>query len=247
LTELVGCVRARSRFLHPGPQRGIAVAGQRPHSFAGAADAARAMRPRKRHHVDDAWVRVSCRHTSSPGIVQRTAGPRSVPARRMSNAHVRRSRYWIRAPRSEVLDSFETAETCLAGRTLSIALTWRQRGSRRQLVAWICGSARLRIRARAPWTGGSSSLMAVSDPAQSWVTDTTRGSCIYSSVLHAAPVPLEQLEGALEAQRLVVAADADRFRQWSEASAMLVHVRSVKPRACSWERDRDIVEPDVVR
>ena len=37
--------------------------------------------------------------------------------------------------------------------------------------------------------------------AQSRVTETTRGTCIYSFVLHAPPVPLEQVEGALEQQR----------------------------------------------
>ena len=37
--------------------------------------------------------------------------------------------------------------------------------------------------------------------AQSRVTETTRGTCIYSFVLHAPPVPLEQVEGALDAQR----------------------------------------------
>jgi len=37
--------------------------------------------------------------------------------------------------------------------------------------------------------------------AQSRVTETTRGTCIYSFVLHAPPVPLEHVEGALEAQR----------------------------------------------
>ena len=37
--------------------------------------------------------------------------------------------------------------------------------------------------------------------AQSRVTDTTRGTCIYSFVLHAPPVALEHVEGALEAQR----------------------------------------------
>ena len=37
--------------------------------------------------------------------------------------------------------------------------------------------------------------------AQSRVTETTRGTCIYSFVLHAPPVALEQVEGALEAQR----------------------------------------------
>jgi hypothetical protein len=37
--------------------------------------------------------------------------------------------------------------------------------------------------------------------AQSRVTPTTRGTSIYSFVLHAPPVPLEQLEGALAQQR----------------------------------------------
>jgi hypothetical protein len=37
--------------------------------------------------------------------------------------------------------------------------------------------------------------------AQSRVTETTRGTCIYSFVLHAPPIALEQVEGALEAQR----------------------------------------------
>ena len=38
--------------------------------------------------------------------------------------------------------------------------------------------------------------------AQSRVTETTRGTCIYSFVLHAPPVALEQVEGALQAQRV---------------------------------------------
>ena len=37
--------------------------------------------------------------------------------------------------------------------------------------------------------------------AQSRVTETARGTSIYSFVLHAPPVALEQVEGALEAQR----------------------------------------------
>ncbi len=37
--------------------------------------------------------------------------------------------------------------------------------------------------------------------AHSRVAETSRGTCIYSFVLHAPPVPLEQLEGSLEAQR----------------------------------------------
>jgi hypothetical protein len=37
--------------------------------------------------------------------------------------------------------------------------------------------------------------------AQSRVTTTTRDTCIYSFVLHAPPVALERVEGALDAQR----------------------------------------------
>jgi len=40
--------------------------------------------------------------------------------------------------------------------------------------------------------------------AQSRVTETARGTCIYSFVLHGPPVPLEQLEGALDAQRMTL-------------------------------------------
>jgi uncharacterized protein YndB with AHSA1/START domain len=40
--------------------------------------------------------------------------------------------------------------------------------------------------------------------AQSRVTETTRGTCIYSFVLHAPPVALEDVEGALEAQRVLL-------------------------------------------
>jgi hypothetical protein len=41
--------------------------------------------------------------------------------------------------------------------------------------------------------------------AESRVTGTTHGTSIYSFVLHAPPVPLEQLEGALDAQRVTLA------------------------------------------
>jgi len=40
--------------------------------------------------------------------------------------------------------------------------------------------------------------------AQSRVTETMRGTCIYSFVLHAPPGPLDQIEGALEAQRVML-------------------------------------------
>ena len=43
--------------------------------------------------------------------------------------------------------------------------------------------------------------------AQSRVTETTRGTCVYSFVLHAPPVALEQIEGALEAQRVTLASE----------------------------------------
>jgi hypothetical protein len=40
--------------------------------------------------------------------------------------------------------------------------------------------------------------------AQSRLTETSRGTCIYSFVLHAPPVALEQVEGALEAQSVTL-------------------------------------------
>ena len=43
--------------------------------------------------------------------------------------------------------------------------------------------------------------------AQSRVTETTRGTCIYSFVLHAPPVALERVEGALEVQRVTLASE----------------------------------------
>ena len=48
--------------------------------------------------------------------------------------------------------------------------------------------------------------------AQSRVTRTTRGTSIYSFVLHAPPVPLEQLEGALAAQRLTLAKELSTLK-----------------------------------
>jgi hypothetical protein len=48
--------------------------------------------------------------------------------------------------------------------------------------------------------------------AQSRVTETTRGTCIYSFVLHAPPVPLEKLEGALAEQRLTLAKELSTLK-----------------------------------
>jgi hypothetical protein len=53
--------------------------------------------------------------------------------------------------------------------------------------------------------------------AQSRVTETARGTCIYSFVLHAPPVPLEQLEGALDAQRATLSAELAQLKRLLEA------------------------------
>ena len=52
--------------------------------------------------------------------------------------------------------------------------------------------------------------------AQSRVTDTPRGTCIYSFVLHAPPVALEQVEGALEAQRVRLQAELATLKSLME-------------------------------
>jgi uncharacterized protein YndB with AHSA1/START domain len=52
--------------------------------------------------------------------------------------------------------------------------------------------------------------------AQSRVTETTRGTCIYSFVLHAPPVALEQVEGALEAQRETLHAELATLKSLME-------------------------------
>ena len=53
--------------------------------------------------------------------------------------------------------------------------------------------------------------------AQSRVTQTGRGTCIYSFVLHAPPVPLEQLEGALDAQRMTLREELAELKRLLEA------------------------------
>ena len=52
--------------------------------------------------------------------------------------------------------------------------------------------------------------------AQSRVTETTRGTCIYSFVLHAPPVALEQIEGALEAQRTTLQSELATLKSLME-------------------------------
>jgi hypothetical protein len=52
--------------------------------------------------------------------------------------------------------------------------------------------------------------------AQSRVTDTTRGTCIYSFVLHAPPVALEHVEGALEAQRAILPSELATLKSLME-------------------------------
>jgi hypothetical protein len=52
--------------------------------------------------------------------------------------------------------------------------------------------------------------------AQSRVTETTRGTCIYSFVLHAPPVALEQVEGALDAQRALLRSELATLKSLME-------------------------------
>lgn len=52
--------------------------------------------------------------------------------------------------------------------------------------------------------------------AQSRVTETTRGTTIYSFVLHAPPVALEEVEGALEAQRTILQSELAMLKSLME-------------------------------
>ena len=52
--------------------------------------------------------------------------------------------------------------------------------------------------------------------AQSRLTETTRGTCIYSFVLHAPPVALEQVEGALDAQRAILRSELETLKSLME-------------------------------
>jgi polyketide cyclase/dehydrase/lipid transport protein len=53
--------------------------------------------------------------------------------------------------------------------------------------------------------------------AQSRVTETTRGTCIYTFVLHAPPVALERVEGALAAQRALLRSELARLKSLMES------------------------------
>lgn len=53
--------------------------------------------------------------------------------------------------------------------------------------------------------------------AQSRVTETTRETCIYSFVLHAPPVALEQVEGALEAQSATLRSELATLKSLMES------------------------------
>jgi hypothetical protein len=52
--------------------------------------------------------------------------------------------------------------------------------------------------------------------AQSRVTETTRGTCIYSFGLHAPPVALELIEGALDAQRALLQSELSTLKSLME-------------------------------
>lgn len=53
--------------------------------------------------------------------------------------------------------------------------------------------------------------------AQSRVTETTRGTCVYSFVLHAPPVALERVEGALEAQSATLTSELATLKSLMES------------------------------
>jgi hypothetical protein len=53
--------------------------------------------------------------------------------------------------------------------------------------------------------------------AHSRVVETTRGTCIYSFVLHAPPVPLERLEGALAEQKKTLAKELSALKSILES------------------------------
>jgi len=52
--------------------------------------------------------------------------------------------------------------------------------------------------------------------AQSRVTETTRGTCIYSFILHAPPVALEALEGQLENQSATLRSELGTLKSLME-------------------------------
>ena len=52
--------------------------------------------------------------------------------------------------------------------------------------------------------------------AQSRVTETIRGTCIYSFILHAPPVGLEEVEGALETQRGILQSELATLKSLME-------------------------------
>jgi hypothetical protein len=52
--------------------------------------------------------------------------------------------------------------------------------------------------------------------AHSRVTESTRGTSIYSFVLHAPPVALEDIEGALDAQRVLLQSELTTLKSLME-------------------------------
>jgi len=61
--------------------------------------------------------------------------------------------------------------------------------------------------------------------AQSRVTETPRGTCIYSFTLHAPPVALEQVEGALEAQSTTLRSELATLKSLMESGESGEHSR----------------------
>ena len=73
--------------------------------------------------------------------------------------------------------------------------------------------------------------------AQSRVTETTRGTCIYSFVLHAPPVALEKVEGALEAQSAILRSELVTLKSLMDVRCTPGDARRRRQRALDGDQD----------
>jgi hypothetical protein len=113
----------------------------------------------------------------------------------------------IDAPRARVFDFVSDP-----GNLARWAHAFRSADARRARLETPAGAVDVGLRTMAnPETGTVDWRLEFPDGsigfAHSRVIETTRGTSIYSFVLHAPPLPLEQLEGALDAQRRTLTAE----------------------------------------
>jgi hypothetical protein len=133
-----------------------------------------------------------------------------------ANAHVRRSGNRDQCTASEGIWLLKrTRESATLGACVRVSREWsrpsqdghRSRGCRLGVTADEDSGV---VDWRLAFPDGTVGL------AQSRVTETTRGTCIYSFVLHAPPVALEHVEGALEAQRALLQSELARLKSLLE-------------------------------